>query len=162
MWWASSPRASELASSTSSANEQEFARTTTDTRIDERTLREVYLRPFEAVVTEAQARGVMAAYNYVNGEHACSNQALLRDVLKDEWDFDGLVLSDWNAMKETVAPAQAGLDVEMPGPGRYWGAGQLAASVEVGEVDLDQLDDKVAARPRVPRVAGTSSWSERH
>ena len=137
------------------ANEQEFARTTTDTRIDERTLREVYLRPFEAAVTEAKARGVMAAYNYVNGEHACSNQALLRDLLKDEWGFDGLVLSDWNAMKETVAPAQAGLDVEMPGPGRYWGADQLAASVEVGEVDLRQLDDKVA------RVLAFLAWRGR-
>ena len=114
----------------------------------------MYLRPFEAVVTEAKARSVMAAYNYVNGEHACSNQALLRDVLKEEWGFDGLVLSDWNAMKETVAPAQAGLDVEMPGPGRYWGAGQLAASVEVGEVDLDQLDDKVAPSSRSSRGAG--------
>lgn len=125
-------------------NEQEFARTTIDTRVDERTLREVYLRPFEAVVTEAKVRGIMAAYNYVNGEHACSSETLLCNVLKDEWGFDGLVLSDWDAMKETVAPAQAGLDVEMPGPGRFWGEGQLAAAVQTGDVDADKLDDKVA------------------
>ena len=136
-------------------NEQEFARTTTDTRVDERTLREVYLRPFEAVVTEAKARGVMAAYNYVNGDHACSSEVLLRDLLKDEWGFDGLVLSDWNAMKETVAPAEAGLDVEMPGPGRFWGAGQLGSAVEAGDVEVDKLDDKVA------RVLAFLAWRRR-
>jgi beta-glucosidase len=136
-------------------NEQEFARTSTDTRVDERTLRELYLRPFAAVVTEAKARAVMGAYNYVNGEHACSNETLLRDLLKDEWGFDGLVLSDWNAMKETVAPARAGLDVEMPGPGRFWGEGQLADAVKAGDVDADKLDDKVA------RVLAFLAWRGR-
>ena len=136
-------------------NEQEFARTTTDTRVDERTLRELYLRPFEAAVTEARVRGVMAAYNYVNGEHACSNEALLRRLLKDEWGFDGVVLSDWNAMKETVAPAQAGLDMEMPGPGRFWGEGQLQAAIENGDVGAHKLDDKVA------RVLAFLAWRGR-
>jgi beta-glucosidase len=124
-------------------NEQEHGRQTTDSRIDEATLREAYLRPFEAAVAEADVRSVMGAYNYVNGEHACSQRDLLLDVLKGEWGFDGVVVSDWNAMKETAAPAGNGLDVEMPGPGRWWGAGQLEAAVTAGEVAEADVDEKV-------------------
>lgn len=124
-------------------NEQEHERLTTDTVIDEVTLREAYLRPFEAAVAEADARSVMAAYNFVNGQHACAQGDLLVGVLKGEWGFGGVVLSDWNAMKETVAPAVNGLDVEMPGPGRWWGGGRLEEAVAAGVVAEADVDDKV-------------------
>ncbi|MEZ5245014.1 MAG: glycoside hydrolase family 3 C-terminal domain-containing protein [Acidimicrobiales bacterium] len=125
------------------ANDQEFERFTIDVDVDERSLREIYLPPFEAAVKEAGVASVMGAYNYVNGDHACAHPDLLVDVLKDEWGFDGFVVSDWGAIKETVAPARHGLDLEMPGPGRWWGGGRLQAAVEAGEVDEASIDDKV-------------------
>lgn len=137
------------------ANDQEHERFTIDVRVDERTLREVYLRPFEVAVADAGVRSVMAAYNFVNGEHACSNAELLQGVLKEEWGFDGVVMSDWGAMKETAAPARAGLDLEMPGPGRWWGDGRLEAVVGEGTVDVAALDDKVR------RILGLLAWRGR-
>jgi beta-glucosidase len=136
-------------------NEQEYERFTGESEIDERTLRECYLVPFEAAVKEAEVRSVMAAYNYVNGDHACSHQELLLNILKDEWEFHGMVLSDWGAMKETVGPARRGCDVEMPGPGKWWGGGQLEAAVASGEVTDQQLDDKVR------RILRFLSWRGR-
>jgi len=126
------------------ANEQEHERTTIDTIVDERTLREVYLRPFEAAVVDGDVRTVMAAYNYVNGHHACSHPEVLVSILRVEWGFDGLVISDWGAMKDTVLTATTGLDVEMPGPGRWWGDGRLQEAVETGAIDEAQIDEKVA------------------
>jgi beta-glucosidase len=136
-------------------NEQEHERLTSESCIDEQTLREAYLRPFEVAVKDAHVRAVMGAYNYVNGDHACSHQHLLQEVLKGEWRFDGLVMSDWEALKETVRPARNGCDVEMPGPGKWWGDGQLAAAVHAGEVPTAQLDDKVR------RILGLLSWRGR-
>ena len=125
------------------ANDQEHQRFTIDAHVDERTLREVYLRPFEAAVLDADVRTVMAAYNFVNGRHACAHPDVLLGVLKGEWGFDGVVISDWNAMKDTVGPAVNGLDVEMPGPGVHWGDGQLRAAVARGEVSERDVDEKV-------------------
>jgi len=126
------------------ANDQEFERFTIDVDVDERSLREIYLPPFEAAVKEAGVKSVMGAYNFVNGDHACAHPDLLVGVLKEEWGFDGFVVSDWGAIKETVAPALHGLDLEMPGPGRWWGRdGQLQGAVERGEVAEALIDDKV-------------------
>jgi beta-glucosidase len=125
------------------ANDQEHERFTIDAHVDDRTLREVYLRPFEAAVAEADVRTVMAAYNYVNGQHACAQRDLLLGVLKGEWGFDGVVMSDWNAMKDTVEPAVNGLDLEMPGPGAWWGGDKLRVAIERGDVMEQQLDGKV-------------------
>ncbi|MEQ8840279.1 MAG: glycoside hydrolase family 3 C-terminal domain-containing protein [Acidimicrobiales bacterium] len=137
------------------ANDQEFERFTIDVDVDERTLREIYLPPFEASVKEAGVRSVMGAYNFVNGDHACAHPDLLVGVLKDEWGFEGFVVSDWGAIKETVAPAVHGLDLEMPGPGRYWGRGRLQAAVETGEVDEALVDDKVR------RIVDFLAWAGR-
>jgi beta-glucosidase len=137
------------------ANDQEHERHTIDVHVDERTLREVYLRPFEAAVGEANVRTVMAAYNFVNGQHACAQHHVLVDVLEDEWQFDGVVMSDWNAMKETIAPAVNGLDLEMPGPGRWWGDGKLLAAVQRGDIPEDAIDDKVR------RILGLLAWRGR-
>jgi beta-glucosidase len=137
------------------ANDQEFERFTIDVDVDERTLREIYLPPFEAAVKEAGVRSVMGAYNFVNGHHGCAQPDLLVGVLKDEWGFDGFVVSDWGAIKETVAPARHGLDLEMPGPGRWWGHGRLKAAIESGEVAESLLDDKVR------RLLGFLDWAGR-
>ncbi|HLM17211.1 MAG TPA: glycoside hydrolase family 3 C-terminal domain-containing protein, partial [Acidimicrobiia bacterium] len=144
-------------------NDQEHERFTIDAHIDDRTLREVYLRPFEAAVAEADVRTVMAAYNFVNGQHACAQRDLLLGVLKGEWAFDGVAMSDWNAMKGTVEPAVSGLDLEMPGPGRWWGGAHLLDAVVRGDVTQTQLDDKVCRilrllqwRRRLPGITTTA------
>lgn len=137
------------------ANDQEFERHTIDVDVDERSLREIYMPPFEAAVKEANVQSVMGAYNFVNGAHACAHEELLVDVLKKEWGFAGFVVSDWGAVKETVAPATFGLDLEMPGPGAFWGDGQLRAAVERGEVAEASIDDKVR------RIVGFLAWAGR-
>ncbi len=124
------------------ANDQEFERFTISADVDERTLRELYLRPFEAAVAEAHVQGVMGAYNFVNGVQACADPELLQGVLKDEWGFAGLVVSDWGALKDGVGPGRHGLDLEMPGPGSFFGAGQLAELVRSGAVPEGAVEDK--------------------
>jgi beta-glucosidase len=123
-------------------NDSETERWTYDARISERVLRELYLVPFEACVREAGVALVMAAYNKVNGVPMTEHARLLRDVLKDEWGFDGVVTSDWHAARSTAATALAALDLAMPGPDGPWG-GQLAQAVADGAVTGEVLDDKV-------------------
>src|SRR3546814_145300 len=103
------------------ANDTEVDRMSVDVDVDDRVLRELYLRPFEAVVTEAGAWGVMSAYNQVAGEHAAGNRRLLTTILREEWGFDGVVVSDWFGSHDTVASIRAGLTVAMPGPKTIYG-----------------------------------------
>ncbi|GIU86398.1 MAG: beta-glucosidase [Acidimicrobiia bacterium] len=124
------------------ANDQEHERMTISSEVDERTLREIYLPPFEAAVREAHAVSVMAAYNRLNGTFCSEHRWLLSDLLKGEWGFDGFVVSDWFGAHSTAAAANAGLDVEMPGPPQWFGTA-LARAVGAGEVDQAVLDDKV-------------------
>ncbi|MFI5258485.1 MAG: beta-glucosidase family protein [Candidatus Limnocylindrales bacterium] len=120
------------------ANDSEAHRTTVNCIVDERTLREVYLLPFERAA-RAGAWSMMAAYNRVNGVHCSNNRALIGGILREEWGWDGVLMSDWHAMHDTVAGAAAGLDLEMPGPPRHFGP-PLAAAVRRGEVDEDTLN----------------------
>lgn len=120
------------------ANDVEYARMTVSSEVDERTLREVYLAPFEAVV-EAGVWSLMASYPKLNGTHCTEHEWLLTDLLRGEWGFDGLVMSDWGATHHHSRPVIAGQDLEMPGPPRALGAALLAA-VESGEVPMDVLD----------------------
>lgn len=122
-------------------NEQELNRMTSSSQVDERTLREIYLRPFELIVQHAQPWTVMAAYNKVNGTYMTENP-LIRDVLEGEWGFDGLLMSDWGAVHSTVAAANAGTDLEMPGPPRFFGA-PLQAAVTAGQVSPAVIDEAV-------------------
>lgn len=128
------------------ANDAETDRTTAISRVDERTLREVYLAPFEAAL-EVGAWSIMAAYNQTDDgaetSHMTAHRHLLRDVLKDELGFDGVVVSDWVATQSTEASANGGLDVVMPGPGGPWEDALLAA-VRDGRVPESEIDDKVA------------------
>jgi beta-glucosidase len=117
-------------------NDTEFERNTIDSQIDERSLRELYLVPFEAAVTEANVLSVMTAYNRLNGPFAADHRALLTDVLRGEWGFDGLVMSDWFGLHSTVEGLDAGLDLEMPGPTRHRGQAVIDA-VERGELGAD-------------------------
>ncbi len=116
-------------------------------------LRELYLVPFEACVREAGAALVMAAYNKVNGVPMTEHAQLLRDVLKDEWGFDGVVTSDWHAARSTAATALAALDLAMPGPDGPWGV-PLAQAVTDGAVAPEVLDDKVLRLLRLARRVG--------
>ena len=116
-------------------------------------LRELYLVPFEACVREAGAVMVMAAYNSVNGALMTEHQGLLRDVLKGEWGFTGVVVSDWSAARSTVPTAQAGLDLAMPGPRGPWGAA-LVEAVRSGAVAEEVIDDKVLRLLRLARQVG--------
>ena len=102
-------------------NDAEFERHTINSVIDERTLREMYLVPFELAVREGGALGVMTAYNRCNGPYVTENAALLQGILRNEWGFRGFVLTDWFGQGSTAGASAAGLDLEMPGPGRFYG-----------------------------------------
>jgi beta-glucosidase len=119
-------------------NDTEFERMSIDSQIDARTLRELYLVPFEAAVREAGVLAVMTSYNRINGPWAADSTELLQGVLRDEWGFDGLVMSDWFGLHSTVEGAVAGLDLEMPGPTRHRGAA-LAAAIAAGELDAEHV-----------------------
>src|SRR5579864_6706757 len=108
------------------ANDSETDRRTYDARITEQVLREQYLPPFESCVAEADVALVMAAYNSVNGAFMTANRALLRGLLKTEWEFGGVVVSDWSATTTTVPAANSGLDLVMPGPKGPWGEALVA------------------------------------
>ncbi|MBB4740025.1 beta-glucosidase [Actinoplanes octamycinicus] len=115
-------------------NSQETDRMRVSADVDERTLREMYLRAFHRVVTRAQPWTVMCAYNRVNGVYASEHHWLLTEVLRDEWGFAGLVVSDWGAVVDRVAAVRAGLDLTMPGPDEA-GDRALVDAVEAGTLD---------------------------
>lgn len=139
------------------ANDSETQRMTLDARVGERALRELYLAPFEAIVKDGGAWSVMAAYNGVNG-HPMTESPLLRDVLQREWEYDGLVMSDWFATRSTEASARAALDLVMPGPGGPWGD-ELIAAVREGRVDEAAVDDKVLRLLRLAARVGALDGS---
>jgi beta-glucosidase len=121
------------------ANEAEFERTTINSVVDERSLRELYLVPFEIAVREAGVMAVMTSYNRVNGTWCSEDAALLTGWLRDEIGFDGIVMTDWFAVGSTVDSALAGLDLQMPGPDRFYGA-PLAKAVADGDLTPETLD----------------------
>jgi beta-glucosidase len=120
-------------------NDAEHERYTISSDIDERALREIYLPPFEAAVREGGSLGVMTSYNRVNGRWCTEQPELLAGILRAEWGFEGFVVTDWFGVAGTRAAALAGVDLEMPGPGRAFGPA-LAAAVRAGQVDEAVLD----------------------
>jgi beta-glucosidase len=143
------------------ANESETERNTVNSVVDEATLRELYLLPFEIAVADADAWSVMAAYNDVNGVPATEHDHIINRVLKDEWSYTGLVMSDWFATKTAGPAANGGLDLVMPGPAGPWGQA-LVDAVESGEVAEAVVDDHLRRllrlADRVGALGTPRSW----
>jgi len=123
-------------------NNQEFERMSMDTKIDERTIREIYFPAFKAAVQEGNTWSIMSAYNRLNGHYASSNTWLLNTVLKEEWGFKGFVMSDWGAVHSVVPTMYAGLDIEMPN-GRYMNVKNVVQAIYEGRMKESKVDDKV-------------------
>jgi beta-glucosidase len=143
------------------ANNQEIERFRGNSVVDERTLREIYLSAFETIVKEAHPWTVMCSYNRINGHYASENEHLLREILKEEWGFEGAVISDWNAVHDIYKPIASGLDLEMPGPARYFGE-DLVAAVENWQLDEKYVDDAVRRMLRVLFWAGVMDNVDHH
>jgi beta-glucosidase len=123
------------------ANDSETDRFTVNVIADERTLRELYMAPFEAIVRKARPWGLMAAYNSVNGPSMTEHDELNTRVLRQEWGFDGMLVSDWTAARDTVRAALGGLDAAMPGPATVYGE-RLVEAVRAGDVPESVVDEK--------------------
>jgi len=126
------------------ANNQEKCRLISNSIVDERALREIYLPGFEIAVKKSQPWTIMCSYNMVNGTYACENKRLLTEILRDEWGFEGLVVTDWGAMTDRVEAVKAGLDLEMPASGGY-NDNLIIKAVQEGRLNESDLD-KVVTR----------------
>jgi beta-glucosidase len=138
-------------------NNSEIDRHHTSSEIDERTMRELYLPAFEAAVKEAHVGALMTSYNLVGGVHMTENAALVDGLLKKEWGWDGMVISDWDATYDGVAAANAGLDIEMPS-GKFMNRETLLPAIKAGKVSPATIDDKVR---RILRAAVRFGWLDR-
>lgn len=135
-------------------NNQEFNRHTVNVKVDDRTLYEIYLPAFKAAVTEGGSWSIMGAYNLYDGTHLCHNSRILNDILKKEWNYDGVVISDWGGVSDTEGAVKGGLDLEFGtwtdgltmgatnGYDRYWMANPYLEKIRSGEYGTDELDDK--------------------
>src|SRR5580704_9169603 len=135
-------------------NNSDYDRHNTDSIIDERTMREIYLPAFEASVKQGHVRAVMDSYNLTNGTHMTQNAHLNIDILKKEWGFDGILMSDWTSTYDAVGAANGGLDLEMPS-GKFLNREKLLPAVQQGQVSVATIDDKVR---RILRVAIQFGW----
>jgi beta-glucosidase len=138
-------------------NNSEFDRHNSDSIIDERAMREIYLPVFEAAVKEAHVGAIMDSYNLTNGQHMSQNNYLLNDVLRKEWRFDGIVMSDWGATYDGVGASNGGQDLEMPSAA-FMNRKNLLPAIEQGKVSVTSIDDKVR---RILSVAVRFGWLDR-
>jgi beta-glucosidase len=138
-------------------NNSEFDRHNTNSIIDERTMREIYLPVFEAAVKEARVGAIMDSYNLTNGAHLTANGYLNTDIAKKEWGFDGIIMSDWGATYDGIAAANSGLDLEMPAAG-FMNKTNLLPAIKQGKVSVATIDDKVR---RILRKAIQFGWLDR-
>lgn len=134
-------------------NDQEFDRNTISSDVDERPLREIYLEPFRLAIRAAKPWAVMSAYNRINGIYACEQPHTLEDILKGEWGFQGIVMSDWFGTYDDAVPA-GGLDLEMPGPARWMAAEVVKKALASGALTEEKLNDKVRRLLTVIEKAG--------
>jgi len=135
------------------ANDQEYERFSISSEVDERTLREIYLEPFRIAIRNSNPWAVMSSYNRVNGIYACEYDHSLLEILKGEWKYDGIVMSDWFGTYDDGVPA-GGLDLEMPGPARWMSAEVVKKALESGSLTEDKLNDKVRRLLGVLEKAG--------
>lgn len=124
------------------ANDQEYERKSMSSEVDERTLREIYLEPFRIAIRNSNPWAVMSAYNRVNGTYACENGHTLNDILKGEWDYKGIVMSDWFGTYDKNVPS-SGLDLEMPGAARWMSEEMVKHALDEGPLTEEILDNKV-------------------
>src|SRR6266550_2702092 len=139
-------------------NNSEFDRHNSDSIIDERTMREIYLPTFEAAVKEAHVGAIMDSYNLTNGIHMSQNGHLNSDVAKKEWGFDGIMMSDWTSTYDAVAAANGGLDLEMPS-GVFMNRKNLEPAIQQSKVSVATINDKVR---RILRTAVRFGWLDRN
>ncbi|NWG07648.1 MAG: glycoside hydrolase family 3 C-terminal domain-containing protein [Chloroflexi bacterium] len=135
------------------ANDQEYERFSISSEVDERTLREIYLEPFRIAIRNAKPWAVMSSYNRVNGAYACENDHTLKDILKGEWGYEGIVMSDWFGTYDEEVPT-SGLDLEMPGAARWMSEEIVKKALASGKLTEEALDDKVRRLLRVIEKAG--------
>ena len=138
-------------------NNSEFDRHNVDSVIDERTLHEIYLPVFEAAVKEAHVGAIMDSYNLTNGLHMTQNGHLNRDLVKKEWGFNGIIMSDWTSTYDAIAAANSGLDLEMPS-GKFLNRENLLPAIEQNKISVATIDDKVR---RILRLAAQFGWLDR-
>lgn len=143
------------------ANDQEYERNTISSEVDERTLREIYLEPFRIAIRNSKPWAVMSAYNRVNGRYACENDHILLDILKGEWGFEGIVLSDWFGTYDEDVP-YGGLDLEMPGAARWMEGSLVRKALANGTLTEARLDDKVRRLLCVLEKAGLLDDASAH
>lgn len=129
-------------------NSQELRRMAMDAVVDERTLREIYLTGFEIAVKEGKSKAIMSSYNRVNGTYANENKHLLTDILREEWGFDGMVVSDWGGNNDAVKAVEAGANLEMPNCG-YGSAREIVKAVKDGTLSESVLDERVCELVKV-------------
>lgn len=134
------------------ANNQETRRMIGSSNMDERTLREIYLAAFEGAVKKAEPKTIMCSYNQVNGTFLAENKKLLTDILRKEWGYEGIVITDWGAVKDRVKGIEAGLNIEMPGGSGATDA-QIVAAVKNGSLSEEKLDEIVE------EILNFISWS---
>jgi beta-glucosidase len=141
-------------------NFQEYDRHHVSSDLDERTLHEIYLPAFKSAVLDAECGAVMTAYNPVNGVHCSQNEHLISDILKKDWGFEGVVMSDWTSTYDAVAAAKAGLDLEMP-TAEQMNEANLSAALQNGDLDIEVINDKIR---RILRLAQRFGWlhSQQH
>lgn len=133
-------------------NNQEYRRLSSDSILDERTLREIYLMPFEIAVREGKPKTIMCAYNKINGTYCSDNRELLTGILREEWGFEGLVMTDWGAMHDRIAGFRAGCDLNMPGGSNYM-AQEVLAAVARGELEEAEIDRSAERVKKLVREA---------
>ena len=124
------------------ANDQEFERFSISSEVDERTLREIYLEPFRIAIRKSNPWAVMSSYNRVNGTYACENDHTLNDILKGEWGYKGIVMSDWFGTYDRNVP-NGGLDLEMPGEARWMSEDNVKHQLDDGPLTEEMIDGKV-------------------
>ena len=135
------------------ANDQEYERFSMSSEVDERTLREIYLEPFRIAIRNSNPWAVMSSYNRVNGTYACEYDHSLLEILKGEWNFEGIVMSDWFGTYDEAVPT-SGLDLEMPGPARWMANEVVKKALDNGTLTEDLLNDKVRRLLGVLEKAG--------
>lgn len=140
------------------ANNSEFDRHNVDAIIDERTMREIFLPTFEAGVREAKVGAIMDSYNLVNGAHMTQNGYLNTEVVRNQWGFRGIMMSDWTATYDAIAAANGGLDLEMP-YAKLMNREALLAAIKSGDVKIETIDEKVR---RILRTAIAFGWFDRN